>query len=115
MIITISHDDIMPRMRAYLTRAGYASRVSDVSPDVMHVAREVYLDALDCAVPVALACDLPFEKFPGTVPEAIAAEDACRVEHAISEETFACLKAASQNRAGLKPETEKKKKKKKKG
>ncbi len=49
------------------------------------------------------------------VPEEIAAEDACRVEHAISDETFACLKAVHQNRNAPKPEAEKRKKKKKKG
>ncbi len=31
------------------------------------------------------------------VPHEVAVEDACRVEHAISAETFACLKAVHQN------------------
>ena len=62
----------MPRMRAYLTRAGYASRVSDASPDVMRVARDVYLEAFECAEPVAISCDRGAKKFPGAVPEPIA-------------------------------------------
>lgn len=55
------------------------------------------------------------------VPAEIAAEDACRVEHAISDETFACLKATHASRlSGLdlegddKADKKKKQKKKKK-
>lgn len=52
------------------------------------------------------------------VSEETAAEDACRVEHAISEETFARLKATHKDRLPLpadgKDEDKKKKKKKKK-
>jgi hypothetical protein len=40
-------------MRAYLTRAGYASLVSDVSPDILEIAREVYVEAMNAAEPVA--------------------------------------------------------------
>lgn len=52
------------------------------------------------------------------VPEEIAAEDACRVEHAISDETFARLKATHNSRqgglGGADDDADKKKKKKKK-
>lgn len=51
------------------------------------------------------------------VSEDVAAEDACRVEHAISDETFARLKATHNTRLaglGLGEDADKKKKKKKK-
>ncbi|MDL2263098.1 hypothetical protein LJC31_00440 [Synergistaceae bacterium OttesenSCG-928-I11] len=70
--IPISREDAMPRMRAYLTRAGYASHVSDVSKDVMRMARDVYLEAFDRAEPVAISCDREAKKFPGAVSEALA-------------------------------------------
>jgi hypothetical protein len=38
----------------------------------MRVARKVYIEALDCASPVALAHECAAEHFPGEVPEALA-------------------------------------------
>jgi hypothetical protein len=44
-------------MRAYLTRAGYSSLLSAVPQDILDVAREIYVKALDAAVPLAVVAD----------------------------------------------------------
>jgi hypothetical protein len=41
-------------MRAYLARAGCASSVSEVSADVLEIAREIYVMALDAVRPTAV-------------------------------------------------------------
>ncbi|MDR3353628.1 MAG: hypothetical protein LBO21_01165 [Synergistaceae bacterium] len=51
--MSVTRDDIMPRMRAYLTRAGYSSLLSAVPADILDIAREIYVEALDAAVPLA--------------------------------------------------------------
>lgn len=55
----------MPRMRAYLARAGYASTLAEVSPEIMEAAREIYLAGLDAASPLALAIELGSERVGG--------------------------------------------------
>jgi hypothetical protein len=44
-------------MRAYLTRAGYSSLLSAVPPDILGVAREIYVKALNAAVPLAVVAE----------------------------------------------------------
>lgn len=53
----IAAEDIMPRMRAYLTRAGYQSLLSEVPEDIMSVAREIYKEALPLAEPMAAVAE----------------------------------------------------------
>lgn len=52
----VGREDVMPGMRRYLARAGYASLVSDVSREILAVAREVYRAAMGLVSPVALVC-----------------------------------------------------------
>ena len=54
----------MPRLRACLTRSGYPLRLSEVSPDVMALAREIYLEAMDLARPAVLTLELSSEDVP---------------------------------------------------
>lgn len=53
----------MPRMRAYLARAGYGARLSDVSPEVSDVARAVYAEAMRRAEPAAFVRDMPRDEW----------------------------------------------------
>ncbi|MDR3331485.1 MAG: hypothetical protein LBT08_02545 [Synergistaceae bacterium] len=57
-------EDMMPRLRAYLTRAGYASLVSEVSPDILDVAKEIYARALEIAVPLAAVAHYGGDEMP---------------------------------------------------
>ena len=52
-----SKHEIMPRMAAYLARAGYRGGVSTAPPEIMATARELYLLGLELSRPfVATAC-----------------------------------------------------------
>ena len=62
--IDVSDFDIMPRMRSYLTRAGYPSLLSNVSPDIMARARDIYRVGMECARPVALYADIRAGELP---------------------------------------------------
>lgn len=62
--IAVSREDMMPRLRACLTRSGYPLRLSEVSPDVMALAREIYLEAMDLARPAVLTLELSSEDVP---------------------------------------------------
>ena len=48
----------MPRMRSVLSRAGYPGALSEVSPDILHAAKAVYVAALDVAAPAAMSWEL---------------------------------------------------------
>lgn len=48
----------MPRMRAYLSRAGYRSLVSDVAPDILAAAKACYTEALEIVSPLAATADV---------------------------------------------------------
>lgn len=55
--IKVKRNDIMPGMRAYLSRAGYSSLLSDVPRDIIGAARDIYTEALELAEPSAfVAC-----------------------------------------------------------
>ena len=65
-------EGIMPRMRSYLVRAGYAATLSKVSPEIMAMAREVYREALEVAEPLAATLDLAADEMPEElVPSAL--------------------------------------------
>jgi hypothetical protein len=51
-------------MRAYLTRAGYSSLLSAVPADILDIAREIYVEALDAAVPLALVAEYSGGEIP---------------------------------------------------
>ena len=71
-IFPIRREDAMPRMRAYLTRAGYISRLAEVSPEIMETAREVYLAGLEVSSPLAVAIGLEGDRVDeGILPEAL--------------------------------------------
>ena len=70
--IAVSREDMMPRLRACLTRSGYPLRLSEVSPDVMALAREIYLEAMDLARPAVLTLELSSEDVPAhLLPDAL--------------------------------------------
>ena len=59
-------------MRAYLVRAGYASCLAEVSPEIMGTAREIYLAGLDIASPVAVVAELKGDRVDeGLLPETL--------------------------------------------
>ena len=66
---------MMPRMRAYLSRAGYFARVSDVAAEILETARSVYLEALDLACPFAATVDVARTEPGLPLPEPLAATE----------------------------------------
>ena len=56
-IIQTAIEDVMPRLKAYLARAGYRSALKDVQGETMAVARDVYEEALALAEPLAAVSD----------------------------------------------------------
>ncbi|MDR0616915.1 MAG: hypothetical protein LBG29_08920 [Synergistaceae bacterium] len=56
-IIQTAIEDVMPRLKAYLARAGYRSALKDVQGEAMAVARDVYEEALALAEPLAAVSD----------------------------------------------------------
>lgn len=63
-------EDALPRMRAYLARAGLASLVSEASassPELIAEAREVYALASEASDPTARALDAAERDFPSDV------------------------------------------------
>lgn len=74
-VFPVGQSDIMPRMRAYLTRAGYGALVSEAPNEIAVLAREVYLYGLESAAPVALGFDCGPDNFPSPVPEPL---EGCR-------------------------------------
>ena len=61
----------MPRVRAYLTRAGYTSCLAEVSPEIMETAREIYLVGLEVSSPFAVAAELGGRQVDEVLPEAL--------------------------------------------
>lgn len=68
-------EDALPRMRAYLARAGLASLVSDAeksSPELMREARQVYVMAQEASSPIACELHLDDGLPGGEVPKQLA-------------------------------------------
>ncbi len=61
----------MPRMRSVLSRAGCPELLSNVSPDILSLAKGVYAEALGVAVPRAVSWSLAGDDLPAelTPPE----------------------------------------------
>ena len=66
-IFPVQREDAMPRMRACLTRAGYAARLAEVSPEIMETAREIYLVGLEVSTPLAVAVELDGDRVGGEI------------------------------------------------
>lgn len=65
---TIRPEDAMPRMRAYLARAGVSSLVRDLDPKIAALAREIYSSAFDAASPEAFVAHVGPNDFPCEPP-----------------------------------------------
>lgn len=66
--LDLPRERMMPRMRAYLARAGEASRVCDARPELASIARKVYEEAFSAALPIAYARDVSPAEFPTELP-----------------------------------------------
>lgn len=71
--IDVDDFDMMPRMRSYLVRAGYQSLLSNVSPDIMAKARDIYRIGMERAKPLALSVDI----IGGEMPESLVPDRLC--------------------------------------
>jgi hypothetical protein len=74
--IAITKEDMMPRMRAYLSRAGYRSAMTDMSGGIKEIAREIYHVAMNIAEPFVRLTELGEDEVdPGILPDALNGSD----------------------------------------
>jgi hypothetical protein len=74
--IAITREDMMPRMRAYLSRAGYRSALTDMSDGIKEIAREIYHVAMNVADPFIRLTELGEDEVdPGILPNALNGSD----------------------------------------
>jgi hypothetical protein len=55
----------MPRLKAYLARAGYRSALKDVQGETMAIAKDIYREALELADPLAAVTDYGRDELDG--------------------------------------------------
>lgn len=70
--IEFSREAVLPRMRAYLTRAGAASLVSNMPPEMLKIGRSVYLEAYEAARPAAFRADMEARDLRVAIPAELA-------------------------------------------
>lgn len=103
----ISREEIMPRLRSVLSRAGYPGLLGGVSPEILRAAKAVYAAALDIASPRARSwrlkkCDVA----PSLIPPKFENASSCTLllvtlGHELDEEVAARFAAGAPLEAAL--------------